>query len=345
MQYNLNVQHQLASTTVLTIGYVGSHGVHLFTGQEENPPLVCTTAQGPNCKNPSYGAGFAAFGPGGAGGYLGSGLPGAVTGNARLNDNLGTFPNLKANSTLRYNSMLIDLNRRFTGNVQAQVSYSLSHCVDDGGYLGSFNTASTGNITNPYNRSWDKATCSHDIQHVFKINGLWALPFRGNKIVEGWQISGIMSANSGLVYNIADGYDEVSGGSNPNYLTPRPNYVAGCNINEGANVNQWFNPNCFTLQAPGTFGNLGRNIGRGPRLTNVDLAFLKDTKLNERLNLQFRAEMFNIFNHPNYGLPSAGLGGGAQLFTGGGGRDGSAPKISTLAGSPRQIQFALKLIF
>jgi hypothetical protein len=221
----------------------------------------------------------------------------------------------------------------------------LSHCVDDGGYLGSFNTASTGNITNPYNRSWDKATCSHDIQHVFKINGLWALPFKGNKIVEGWQISGIMSANSGLVYNISDGYDEVFGGSTPNNLTPRPNYVAGCNINEGANINQWFNPNCFTLQAPGTFGNLGRNIGRGPRLTNVDLAFLKDTKLNERLNLQFRAEMFNIFNHPNYGLPSAGLGGGAQLFTGGGGRDGSAPKISTLAGSPRQIQFALKLIF
>jgi hypothetical protein len=55
-------------------------------------------------------------------------------------------------------------------------------------------------------------------------------------------------AYSGLVYNIADGYDEVSGGPNPNNLTPRPNYVAGCNINEGANVDQWFNPNCFTLQ-------------------------------------------------------------------------------------------------
>jgi hypothetical protein len=365
MQYNLNVQHQLASSTVLTVGYVGSHGVHLFTGQEENPPLVCTTAQGPGCAVPggmpgsagSYPAGFTLFGPGGAGGYLGSGLPGAVTGNVRLNNNLGTFPNLKSSSTSRYNSMLIDLNRRFSHNVQAQVSYNLSHCIDDGGYLGSFNTASTGNVTNPYNRSWDKAACSHDVQHVFKVNGLLALPFKGNKLVEGWQISGIMSATSGLVYNIADGYDEVFGGSTPNNLTPRPHYVAGCNINEGASINQWFNPNCFTLQAPGTFGNLGRNTGRGPHLTNVDLAFLKDTKLNERLNLQFRAEMFNIFNHPNYGLPSAGLGGGAQLFTGGGilrntgdlstytGRDGSAPTISSLAGTPRQIQFALKLTF
>ena len=166
-----------------------------------------------------------------------------------------------------------------------------------------------------------------------------------------------MTADSGLVFNIADGYDEVFGGSAPNNLTPRPNYVGGCNINEGASVNQWFNPACFTLQAPGTFGNLGRNTGRGPDLVNLDIAFLKDTRLRERLNLQFRAEMFNLANHPNYALPSAGLGGGSQLFVGGGmlanpsdlssytARIGSASKISSLAGSPRQIQLALKLTF
>jgi len=357
MQYNLNVQREIAPSTVLMVGYVGSHGVHLFTGLEANPPTVCPAAQGPNCSDPSLAAGYAAFAPGGAGGYLGSGSPGAVTGNPRLNPALGSFPNLMANSTSRYNSMMVNLNRRFSHNVQAQVSYIWSRCIDDGGYLGSFNTASTGNVTNPYNQAFDKGVCSQDIKHVFKTNGLWALPLKGNKIVEGWQISGILSATTGLPYNIADGYDEVFGGSMPNNLTPRPNYVAGCNVNEGASVTQWFNPNCFTLQAPGTFGDLGRNTGRGPNLTNVDIAFLKDTKLNERMNLQFRAEMFNIFNHPNYGLPSAGLGGGAQLFTGGGtlatagdlssytARSGSAPSITTLAGSPRQIQFALKLTF
>ena len=174
-----------------------------------------------------------------------------------------------------------------------------------------------------------------------------ALPFKGNKLVEGWQISGIMSASSGLVYNISDGYDEVTGGSNPDEMTPRPNYVAGCNINEGASINQWFNPNCFTIQAPGTFGNLGRNTGRGPHFTNVDLALFKDTKLGETLNLQFRAE-FSTSPAPNYSLPSNGLGGGSQLFIGGGklattgdlstytGRDGTATGIK----EPRRLSTA-----
>ena len=356
MQYNLNVERQISSSTILTVGYIGSHGVHLFTGIEQNPPLVCSAAAGPGCANPTLAAGYAAFTNGGAGGYVGSGQPGAVTGNPRLNPNLGTFPNLTANSTSRYNSLLVNLNRRFSHNVQMQVSYNLSHCLDNGGYLGSFNTASTGSVTNPYNQGLDKATCSHDIQNAFKVNGLYALPFKGNRLVEGWQFSGILSATSGLVYNIADGYDEAYGGNNPNNLTPRPNYVAGCDIQQGASVNQWFNPACFTLQAPGTFGNLGRNTGRGPNMVNADIAFLKDTKLSERYNLQFRAELFNIANHPNYALPSAGLGGGAQLFVSGGsvsgnnlatytGRVGNASQITSLAGSPRQIQFALKLTF
>lgn len=357
MQYNLNIQREIAASTVLTVGYVGSHGVHLFTGREANPALVCTTAQGIGCANPTLANGYAAFGAGGSGGFLGSGRPGSVTRNLRLNNNLSTFPNLESSSTSRYNSLLIDMNHRFSHNLQAQVSYTLSHCVDDGGYLGSFNTASTGNVTNPYNREWDKAACSHDIKNIFKINSLYALPFKGNRIVQGWQVSGIVTAQSGLVYNISDGYDEVTGGSNPDQLTPRPNYVAGCNINQGASVGQWYNPKCFTIEAPGTFGDLGRNTGRGPNLVNVDLALLKDTKLNERINMQFRAEFFNIANHPNYSLPSNGLGGGSQLFIGGGqlttpgdlstytGVQGTATGIKSLASPPRQIQFALKLTF
>ena len=176
MQYNLNVQRQLSGTTVLTVAYVGSHGVHLFTGREANPGLVCTAAQGPNCANPTLN--YAAFANGAAGGYLGYGQPGSVTRNSRLNNALSTFPNLEANSSSRYNSVMMDLNRRFSNNLQAQVSYTLSHCTDDGGYLGSFNTASTGNVTNPYNRAYDRGPCSHDIKHLFKINSLYALPFK-----------------------------------------------------------------------------------------------------------------------------------------------------------------------
>jgi hypothetical protein len=115
---------------------------------------------------------------------------------------------------------------------------------------------------------------------------------------------------------------------------------------QAGTVNRWYNPNCFNLQTPGTVGNLGRNIGRGPRFVNTDIAVLKDTKLRESLTLQFRAEFFNIFNHTNLGLPVLFVNGsGAQLFVGGGGRIPNAGQITTMVGTPRQIQFALKLVF
>jgi hypothetical protein len=330
MQYNLNIQRELVPNTVLTVGYVGSRGLHLLTSHEANPPLVCSFAQGPGCANPS-----AANGP--AGGYFGFGTPGSVTSNPNLNNGLGGFPNLVPEAWLRYNSLLTSVSRRFSRNVQFLVSYTWSRCIDNGGYLGSFNSNTNGAFTDPYNLNLDKAVCAYDQTHVFKANGLVALPFQGNTLVRGWQISGILATNSGLPLNIQDGYDEAAGGS-PVGLTPRPDYVPGCKVQVGR-VNGWYNPQCFTLEAPGTLGNLGRNIVRGPRFFNTDLALLKDTRIKESLNVQFRAEFFNIFNHTNLGLPLN------TLFLGGGARNPAAGQITTFAGPPRQIQFALKLLF
>jgi hypothetical protein len=118
----------------------------------------------------------------------------------------------------------------------------------------------------------------------------------------------------------------------------RPNYVAGCQIQQ-ENVNQWFNPACFSLQAAGTLGNLGRDVAFGPHFINTDIAVLKDTKLRESLNLQFRAEFFNIFNHANFGLPVA------TAFSGAGTPNSQFGKITSIVGTPRQIQMALKLTF
>lgn len=111
----------------------------------------------------------------------------------------------------------------------------------------------------------------------------------------------------------------------------------------------YFNPNCYTISAPGTLGNLGKNTIIGPRFVDLDFGILKDTTIRENIRLQFRAEFFNILNHTNYALPIA------TLFAGGGstpnglasytGRVGDAGQIINMAGTPRQIQFALKLIF
>ena len=167
-----------------------------------------------------------------------------------------------------------------------------------------------------------------------------ALPFHGNRLVEGWQLSGILSASSGLPFNVFTGYDRS--GLGPINIFSRPDYVAGCNPYSGAQtVAEWFNPNCYTLQAQGTTGNTGRNSLRGPEFFNADISLLKDTRINERFKVQFRAEFFNFLNHENFALPNS------MLYSNAGPNVGTAGKITSTApnATPRQIQFGLKLNF
>ena len=101
---------------------------------------------------------------------------------------------------------------------------------------------------------------------------------------------------------------------------------------------QWFNPNAFILPAAGTYGNLGRGVFSGPGLADLDLSLFKTTAVSERTSLQFRAEFFNVLNHPNFGTPNATVFSSGAI-------NASAGLITTLATTPRQIQFGLKLIF
>jgi hypothetical protein len=103
-------------------------------------------------------------------------------------------------------------------------------------------------------------------------------------------------------------------------------------------VNQWFNPNAFVLPPAGTYGNLGRGDFSGPGLADMDVSLFKNTPLSERTNLEFRAEFFNVLNHPNLGTPNATVFSSGAI-------NASAGLITTLATSPRQIQFGLKLMF
>jgi hypothetical protein len=178
------------------------------------------------------------------------------------------------------------------------------------------------------------------------VNGLAALPFHGNRLVEGWQISGILSAYSGVPFNLYDGYFDRAAFGNTNGPVnnfARPNYISGCNPVAGAQtIAEWFNPNCYALEPAGTFGNTGRNSLRGPGFFNADISLLKDTKINDKLNLQFRAEFFNFLNHENFALPNSVLfSSPAGAISSTAGRITSSNSGST----PRQIQFGLKLNF
>jgi len=352
IQYNINIQREIMAGTILSVGYIGSRGLHGFTEQEANPVTVCSFAQGPGCLAPGSttpGSG-ATYANGFAGGYFGFGTPGNVKANPSLNPGLGTFPNVNPEASSRYNSMLVSVTRRFIRNVQFTASYNWSRCISDGAWLGSFNQNGQSEYMNPYNIAQDKALCPYSQSQVFKTSAVVALPFHGNRFVSGWQMSGLFTANSGLPLTITDSYDESTGLSSGSPSNPdRPNYVSGCKVQVGK-VNEWYNPHCFTISAPGTLGNLGQNTVIGPKFVDTDFAVLKDTTLRENLRLQFRAEFFNILNHTNFGEPGSTLfvsggqtpGGNLANYTG---RIATAGQITTQAGSPRQIQFALKLIF
>jgi hypothetical protein len=350
IQYNLNIQHQISDGTVFTVGYVGSHGVHLITLQDRNPPTY-------TLENGVYH--FATLSS-----------SGKILINPRVNPNLDFMAMSEPTTTSRYDSLQTSLSRRLTRNVQGQVAYTFSKCIDDGGSpIGTVNGGDTPTgYENPYDRSTDRGLCYYHAKSSLRVNGLVSLPFHRNQLVEGWQLTGTVIQNTGLPISVSTGFDQV--GYTANSGTPRPNYAPNnsavtvngrnypaCNNNPFlGTADMWLNPNCYSLQAPGTLGNAGRNTLIGPGLMDVDFAVLKDTrvpKISEAFRIQFRAEFFNLFNHPQLGQPNISLftqgAAGACTITGlgCGSLSPTSGQITSLGGNTaaRQIQFGLKFLF
>jgi carboxypeptidase family protein len=324
IQYNLTIQREIFARTILSLGYVGSRGVHLFSQTNENLPVPCSGAQGP----------LPPWCP-----AIPSGVPGSI-GNPftglQANPNFGVLYDAAPVSTSRYNALQASLNRQFGSTFQVQVSYSWSKCVD----IGSASGPQEGShaVTDPYDQSLDRGPCAFSRSQNISANGFYSLPFSRNRFVSGWRLAGLLTGASGLPVNVVDGFDQSLGGGAP----ARPSYsgAAGCHPYQIQNrpipgpAIQYFNPACYLLQALGTEGNVGRDSIYGPGLMNVDFSIVKRTKIKEKLDSEFRAEFFNLFNRTNFGLPNA------NIFTG-----PTAGQITTLATPPRQIQFALRLLF
>ena len=320
MQWNLNMQREIFRDTTVTVGYVGSRGVNLLSFRDYNPPRVEVDANGVQ--------------------HFGKIVNGVGVSNPRLNPNFGTLSLTQPSSLSRYNALQMSINERFSKSIETHFSYALSHCVDLAytyGGLGGNNGTSAWN--NPYDGSTDKGNCSYDIRHNLTLSAVYRLPFKGNRAVEGWQLSGIQSFHTGVPFTVTTGFDTALLGNN--FATPRPNRVAGCDITANQSRIHWYNPDCFQLQPIGTLGNAGRNIATSPGYTTLDLNLSKDTKVTEQTALQFRAEFFNILNHTNFNYPSTTLG----AFNSSGNRNSNAGTITSIVGTSRQIQFALKVLF
>jgi outer membrane receptor protein involved in Fe transport len=333
IQYNFNIQRDISKGMILTVGYTGSRGEHLMLGRDFNTPELINGEWGllAGTVNPATGAVVA-------------GPAGTTTPNVRYNPNFASVVMHNTVGNSNYNGLIASLSRRFAQHWQTQVSYTYSKSMDDGsaGQGAEAGPNAANYISNPYNAATEYGLSSFNRTQALRISGIYELPGRG-MLLGGWRLTGIYTRTTGAPIDIMDGFDRSGLGMgadarpnvNPSFTGP---VVLG-------GPNEYFNPAAFSLQAPGTLGNVGRDTIIGPGLSNLDTALLKNIpvkKISEVANLQFRAEFFNLPNHPNWAQP------GNSIYLNGVGSGTINPnvgKATAIIGTSRQIQFGLRIAF
>jgi outer membrane receptor protein involved in Fe transport len=324
-QYNVNIQRQLSERMVLTVGYAGSRGDNLPGVADVNIPraeivdgrlfFAATTRPNPNFDDLRY-----------------------------------RFPG--ADST--YNSLQVTLNRRFDAGLQFRGSYAFSKSIDDtsGNQTAGDVSASTNWVPYYYDITWKRGLSSFNTRHNASFNATYELPFGPGRrygsdmtgfaagLLSGWQLSGIVALVSGFpgAVEIASPLTAIG------IRTSFPDLVEGADnnpIREG-NSDQYIDPASFAFPAARTMGNLGRNTIILPGLANVDFSLTKNTYfpgVSDQFNVQFRLEVFNLFNRVNLGVPNM------VSFDNRGRPDPTFGRITETATPARQVQLGLKVLF
>ncbi|HUQ93576.1 MAG TPA: hypothetical protein VM120_17985 [Bryobacteraceae bacterium] len=260
----------------------------------------------------------------------------ANTNSRRLYPRFGNITEIRDGARSWFHSLQVGVQRQFGSNLTFTANYSLSKSIDTSSF------AQGGAVSegpNPFNRALNRALSDFDVTHNLNGSFLWSLPgFRkASPIVRvfagGWQVNGIINLQNGNPFSVIDSRDAgLAGIGAPVRADLVGNPFLPADRSRGEIVARYFDTNAFRLPADGTFGTSGRNILRGPGYANVDFSVLKDFKLMEGIALQFRTECFNFLNRPNFNLPVSNL---------------SSPTLGQIisSGSPRILQFALKLKF
>jgi hypothetical protein len=320
-QWNLNLQREVISNTVVSLAYVGSHSVHQIVETDANPPIPTATPNGSQFST-----------------LVGQ----SIVQNAFTNSAYSALAIGHTWGWGKYESAQLSVNRHMSNNWQAQLSYTYSECRDNGS--GSYLVDGGTTFANPFDFNYDNGWCAYYSRHNLTVNSLYIQPFHKNMLVAGWQVSGILSHHTGYPFTITDGVAQAFSGAGAN----RPNLVAGCSGNptQGGTIQHYFNAACFSLPPVGFLGNLGRNTAIGPNVNTLDATVQKTTNVpsvSEQFAVQFRAEFFNVLNHPNFSNPSAGLC--SQGTNGTCSPLATAGQITTTSTANRQIQLGLKIMF
>jgi len=334
ISWSFRIDQEITANTAVTVGYVGSHGYHEIIGVDGNEPfpVVCPASPCPAEYPASFPAGIAGT-PVPAGTYY---WPTSTKANPALANTWTYFSWGDAS----YNALQIDARRRFSNGLFLRGVYTWSKTIDNGDSLNS--TTSGGEpalVSNPFNLRADRGLANFDVRNVAAISGLYNLPFGRGKLYGGWTLNGILTLQGGFPFTPQLSYNPTRTGDTRNPVRPFVNPAFTGPVILGS-PNQWFNPDAF-LPPPnnsGFAGNLGRDTLPGPGLAALDTSLTKDTRILERLNLQFRAEFFNLLNHANFNTPNA------ITFTPTG-VSPTAGLITSTSSSSRQIQFGLKLLW
>jgi hypothetical protein len=329
--YNLQLEQSLGSKALFQIGYVGSEGRHLLSILNINQPFL----GGPTTTVPFGGTQYTGV------------LERPYT---STYPQYGDINQIESIGTSNYNALQAVFKVTSMHGLTTQFSYTWSHNLDEvTQYRGQLPQDST-------NFKGDYGASDYDTRNTFVGFVNYEIPsFSGpERLTHGWQVNSIITLKGGEPINLLTGTDT----SGTNEFSQRPDQVgnpfAGVSHNvqnvEGSRYVQWLNPAAFADPAPGTWGNFRRNSIYGPGFATADLSLFKNTAITERVNTQFRVEMFNITNRLNLANPGPLQLGNNATGSGSFGQIGStigagnyAPGIGP--GEPFNTQLALKIIF
>jgi hypothetical protein len=333
ISYTFKIQQQIAPNTTLSLGYIGSHGYHEILSIDANVPVptICPASPCPA----GYPAG-AYYNPAGA---------------PLANPDVANTTSWFSEGVSNYNALEVDVNHTFSHGLQFRGVYTFSKALNDGDNMNtSIATNSPAFASNPLDpKTADYGRASFDVRHAAVINATYDLPFGRktaagenpwwNHLIGNWQISGIETLLSGLPFTPQLGYNPANDGDSRNPIRPslNPNFTGQLIL---GGTGHYFNTDAFLPPLDGTYGNAPRNFLVGPGIAETDFSLLKKFLLTERLNLQFRVELFNLFNRTNLNTPNP------VVFTSATSEPSpTAGVITSTTTTSRQIQFGLKMLW
>src|SRR5262249_55984755 len=326
MQFNFGVERAITNDVTVGASYAGSRGLHLFRIGDANLAPQ-TVANGVTVYQPSLG---------------------------RRNPNFGSITQRITDAQSFYNALQLSAVKRFSHGVRAQVSYTFSRSIDDSSGVNSQDyTDGSTYVIDYYDRKADRGLSGFWAQSVFTGNWSWELPLGRNAtgvrgaLIKGWQVNNITTAQTGHAFEVRLGFNRSGNLNTVSYaMHERPNVNPSYN---GPTIlggpQRYWDINAFTLQPANQRGNLGRNTLIGPGLIGCDSSISKSFTIAGERRVEFRGEIFNLPNHPNFAVPTGRTAFSSVDAAGNGVVAPDWGVISNTVTPSRQVQLGLKLVW